>query len=590
MKHIVLVAPAETATLINCGMKIVKCWNAMIQLLKFPSLFIHPNSRNLKQLYYRYRNRTTMENLPNELLTEICNYLDDEDLLKFPFRIISRVLSPVVMKRRWRHVSVCLEKTRLQSLIRIGAKRGLRELVTRITITMESPRYMAPKDFLKQAWIVHETRRILKVPGDTRIRRRPKPSTLNSQNFHAELGQTEATCDYCQDMSLLEQWQRGMDQIRAWKEWRAEGKDVSLLKEAFALLPNLRIVRIDNSVGLRRVWDANDPPFFYDGRYHHLAYTISGRMFLETIVKAVSESHTMRPTFRNMRNHRPSIYGKQAVYLMLGDLTLIVARDCLQDTFGSNLEELEVTTVFTTPFGLFHRGTIGVSSIDACIPIIFRQHLLPFLVQVPKALRILKVDTWDEDACPPRRRDTPFLPVRHSRLPPRFDGALSSLDLEGFCTTEELLKGLLVGIKQSLRKLRLCNITLTAGTWPSLFDQIGGQFHLDDLKLEYLKNCGRELREMTGNTTACMLALIPKAQADMRDWMCGAADFQYSRVLMCNIHLWTMAEGIRLLHSPTPLPQTMPDVRATPCDAEPSRSESWLITRVFLENYEDYVP
>lgn len=539
-----------------------------------------------------------MEHLPNEVLTEICNYLVDEDLIKFPFHIIARVLSPVVMKRRWRHVIVSLEKTRLQGLVRIGAKRGLRELVTRITITMERPKYVAPKDFLKQAWIVHETRRLLKNPGPTQVPRRTKPSTLYVHNFHSELGQTEATCDYCRDMSLLEQWHRHMDNFRAWKKWLAEGKDVSLLKEAFALLPNLRIVRISNNVKLKKVWDANDPPFFYTERYQSIAYTISGSMFLETIVKAVSDSHTTRPTFRHMRNDRPSIYGKLAVYLMLGDLALTVARNCLRETFESTLEELEVTNVFTTPFGLFHRGTIGIPSINACIPIIFRQHHLPFLVQVPKDLRVLKFDTWDEKACPHRRRDTPFLPLRHSpflslrhsRPPPRFGGALSSLDLEGFCTTEELMKGLLVGIKKSLRKLRLCNITLTAGTWASLFDQLGGQFDLDDLKLEYLKNCGRELREMTGSTAAFMLALIPQAQADMRDWMCGAADFHYTRVLMCDIDVWIMAEAIRRLHFfPAPLPPTRPDVRATPCDA-PSRSDTWLMKRVFLENHKDYVP
>lgn len=367
------------------------------------------------------------------------------------------------------------------------------------------------------------------------------PDSITFDNFHWRLGQAESSCHYCHEMSLRAQYSRCTDRYRAWKTWVVNKEDVSLLKVAFSLLPNLKTVRFDDDVELEKIWEFNDPPFFYTERYRLFAYTFSGSKFLERIVKAVSESQMMNPSCRNMRNSRPSIYGRNVIYLMLWDLTVTVARNSFRATFRNKLERLELTNAFVIQTGLFYRGTIGISSIDAPIPVIFHSSHLPDLVVAPKDLQLLMIHSWNDRFTPNFGPQGPSLPAMYS---PKF-GALSSLDLEGFRTQENRMECLLVNTKSTLKSLRLCNITMTRGTWVSLFDRIGGWFDLSDLKLEDLKNIGEELVEMTGDPVPIILFMTQRAKANLFDWMCGLVDVHYTRVLMCNINTRNAEEEIR---------------------------------------------
>lgn len=467
-----------------------------------------------------------MERLPNELLTEICSYLDNEDIFKLPFHIVSGALSRKDMKQRWRHMYVYLERSRLQGLVRLAAMPGLGEIVTKITITMQRPKWVTPVEFLRKAWSEHEMRRLQRTYQDAPVSTRNMPPDVTFDSFHRPLKQGESSCHYCHEMSLSAQYYQCINRYRAWKTWLVNKQDVSLLKTAFALLPNLKTVRFDDDVEVEKIWEFNDPPFFYTERYRSFAYTFSGSKFLERIVKAVSDSQVMVPSFRNMRNSRPSIYGSNVIYLMLGDLIVTVARNSFRPTFRNKLERLELTDAFFIQTGLFYRGTIGISSIAAPIPVIFHNSHLPYLVEAPKDLQILtihsRIDRFSLNPCGPP------LPAMYS---PRF-GVLSSLDLEGFRTQENRMECLLVNTKSTLKSLRLCNITMTRGTWVSLFDRIGGWFDLSDLKLDDLQNFGEELYEMTGEHEYIYLVMTHRAKANLFDWMCGLADVHYTRVLM----------------------------------------------------------
>lgn len=188
----------------------------------------------------------------------------------------------------------------------------------------------------------------------------------------------------------------------------------------------------------------------------------------------------------------------------------------------------------------FYRGTIGISSIDACIPIVLSNLHLPTLFEILKDLRTLKIHGWNSGWFP---LGAAFLP----RNPPssRRFGALSSLDLQGFDTQERRLECFLVYAASTLKNLRLCNITLTRGTWVRLFDRVGGCFDLDVLSFEDLKNRGEELVEMTGSPITVILVLTQMAMANLFDWMCGEADVHYTRVLMCHINMSNIEEEIR---------------------------------------------
>lgn len=314
---------------------------------------------------------------------------------------------------------VFLEKTRLQWLVRIAAKPGLREIVTKITITVRRPRLVHPEEFLRSAWSEHEMRRLLTTSastkiqglhGDMPVRRRTKPESVDFHNFHSSIGQAESSCYYCRNLSLEGQFDRCTRRLKAWKTWHDNKQDVALLKVAFVLLPNLKTVRIDEDVENERIWNAMDPPFFSTERDGDFAYKFSGSTFLKRIVNAVSDSHVMKPSFRNMRNSRPSIYGRNVVYLMLGDLVLAVTRNALRGTFKNKLEELELTDVFVTQNELFHRGTIGIYSVDACIPIVLFPSHLPSLVLVLASLQDLKIHGWNIVLYPHGGLSVPFLP------------------------------------------------------------------------------------------------------------------------------------------------------------------------------------
>lgn len=482
-----------------------------------------------------------MERIPNELLAEICSHLDDVDIVKLPFHIISRAFLPKELKQRFRHMRICLSKHKLEGLVRFAAKRGLREIATKMTFTtaVKRPKLVRAEEFLRHAWSAHETRRLslIRLDGDTAVTRL-KPEVIDFDNFHSIMGQAESSCYYCHDMSLVAQFDRCERAFRAWERWHNKKQDVSLLKVAFALLPNLQTVRIDDNVEIEKVFDVIDSPSFYTERYGHFAFTISGTNTLAKIVEAASDSHMVKPTFRNMRNSRPSIYGKDVIYLMLGNLVLTVAYSSLQQTLTNRLERLELTNVFSTQSGLFHRGTISISSIDACIPIVLFNFHLPTLFQILKDLRTLKIHGWNSGWFP---LDAAFLP---SRYVPRF-GVLSSLDLQGFDTQERRLELFLVSAASTLKNLRLCNITLTRGTWVTLFDRVGGRFDLDVLRFEDLKNRGEELVEMTGSPVTVILVLTQLAMANLFDWMCGAADVHFTRVLMCHINMSNIEEEIR---------------------------------------------
>lgn len=295
-----------------------------------------------------------MERIPNELLTEICSHLDDGDIVKLPFHIISRAFLPKDLKQRFRHLRICLSKHMLQSLVRVATKRGLREFVTKMTITttLERPKLVKAEEFLQHAWSEHETRR-LSLHEDTAVTIRLKPEVVDFDNFHSIMGQAESSCHYCRNMSLVAQFDRCERRFRAWERWHNNKRDVSLLKVAFALLPNLKTVRIDDNVALENTSDVIDSPFIYTDRYKDIAFRFSGTNTLAKIVEAASDSHMMKPTFRNMRNSRPSIYGKEVIYMMLGNLVLIVAWNSFRATLTNSLERLELTNVFSTLSGLF---------------------------------------------------------------------------------------------------------------------------------------------------------------------------------------------------------------------------------------------
>lgn len=156
------------------------------------------------------------------------------------------------------------------------------------------------------------------------------------------------------------------------------------------------------------------------------------------------------------------------MYLMLGDLVLTVAVNSIHEALKNKVERLELTDVFTTQPGLFHRGTISISSIDACIPIIISIltcHIWSGFLQT------LKIHIWNSNSFAYRGLETP-LPVR-APFSPRFF-ALSALDLEGFIIQERQMERFLACAVLTLKRLRLCRITLTRGIWVSLFDRIGG--------------------------------------------------------------------------------------------------------------------
>ncbi|MCJ1423952.1 hypothetical protein MMC29_001837 [Sticta canariensis] len=502
-----------------------------------------------------------MERIPNELLTKICSHLDNGDIVKLPFHIISRAFSPKELKQRFRHLRICLSKHRLEGLVQFAAKRGLREIVTKMTIitSVERPKLMKAEEFLQHAWSVHETRKLslIRRHEDTAVTRRLKPEVVDFDNFHSIMGQAESSCHYCHDMSLVEQFDRYERAFRAWLRWHNKKYDVSLLKVAFALLPNLQTVRIDDNVELEKEPHVNDSLSFYAERYEHPAFALCGTNALAKIVEAVSDSQMMRPTFRNMRNSRPSIYGKDVIYLMLGNLVLTVADSSLHMMLTDRLERLELTNVFSTQSGLFHRGTISISSIDACIPIVFSNFHFPNVYRILQDLRTLKIHGWNSGWFP---LDATFLPS----VPRYLLSLLSSLDLQGFETQEGRLFYFLALVASTLKNLRLCNITLTRGTWVTLFDRVGGRFDLDVLRFEDLKNRGEELVEMTGSPVTVILVLTQLAMANLFDWMCGAADVHYTRVLMCPTNMSDIEEEIRHRDIVLAAPQeTRPDLITT---------------------------
>lgn len=480
-----------------------------------------------------------MERIPNELLAEICSYLDDGDLVKLPFHIISRAFSRKELKQRFRHMRIHLSKHSLECLVRVAAKRGLREIVTKITITtiVKRPKLVEAEAFLQYAWSAHEKRRLSLVPQDEYpvVVRRIIPEVVDFDNFHSIMGQAESSCHFCHNMSLAAQFDRCERIFRAWERWNDKKQDASLLKRAFALLPNLQTVRVDDNLVI-------NSPSIYPEHYERLACTTSENSTLAKIVEAVSDSHMMRPTFRNMRNSRPSIYGKDSIYLMLGNLVLTLAYSSREQTWSKRLKSLELTNVFSTQSGLFHRGTISISSIDACIPIVLFHLHLPVLFRVlNRNLRTLKIHGWNRGWFP---IDAAFLPRSLLNFPTRFH-ALSSLDLQGFVTQQRRLELFLAAAASTLESLRLCNITLTRGTWVAFFDRIGGRFDLAVLSLEDLKNNGEEVVEITGSPATFMLVLTHLAMINLFDWMCGRADVHYTRVLMCQIHTTNMEEEIR---------------------------------------------
>lgn len=471
-----------------------------------------------------------MEHLPNEILVLIYNELTNEDIVNLPFHLTSRGLSRKDANRRFHHLFATWNQTKLKRLVRIAANPRLRDAVTKIFFCTSRPINPEAQPSFGNLWMNH-------------VHAYPRPCSSRSldiyfNTYHAHFGRAESDCDFCQKPSLEAQFLCCDMRYQAWNKWQRSDQGKSLLALAVAWLPNLKTICIDNSYGknLGRLSEK----FSYDGvEEPHLPEPLQwdiceqswGSDLLKRIVEAVSIAQRVDRSVRTMSNNWPTFYRIGDVYMMLGDLLLIVASDAVLYTF-EYLVSLEMTSVHRNQKGTMYRGLVCACSSEPGIPIIFYDASLATMIKTPDNLINLKINVWDGSYFYPFHllQLDDWRPSYSHPLKPQC--SISRLELVGLISSEARLSAFLLRTVQTLRHLGLDKTRLSSGTWVGVFDRLGGQFDLITLKLGLLSNTGDDIGSITGCSSINELPMNHEAEENLLNWLRGWADFHCIRLLM----------------------------------------------------------
>lgn len=483
-----------------------------------------------------------MNRLPNEILALIYSQLNDQDIINLPFHL-TRGLSRKDTRRRFHHLHTFLNQIKVRQLVRIAANPQIRETVTKISFCTTRPDVPCESGFLRAAWEQHDYDWY--IAGNEGLFAY-MPRHLNFDNFHVHCEISESTCYSCQRLSLKAQYIRCKSQYEAWTKWHCSGEDVSLLALAMAWLPNLKTLRIDNSeknvsAAYKNFSDQGIeyPPTFLVAPFTECNFGFYGIKLLRRLVKAVAAAQQIDHSFRNMQNHRPSIYSSGNVYLMLGDLSLIVAPNAIDPAF-EGLKCLDMTSYYYNKNGMMHRGLARPCLSEPGLPITFHHSVCCLMIEAPRKLKSLTIKGWEArphgDPIDFRRRPIgPLYPLLPRCVPyvsyPEY--IMTDVQFTGFDTDEFSLSKFLSSVAPSLKHLRMEVLNLSEGTWIGLFDFLRGLFDdLASLNLSDLSNTGRHIEEITGLWGPNRLLLDREALLNLFDFLRGEADYHSVRLLL----------------------------------------------------------